>query len=157
MKYDPLYVAYLIYFNRDRDFFECHEVLEELWLARNREPLYKGLLQVAVGLFHFRRGNIKGSYKMLQSAADKLRSYPDDSLGIDLGKVKEDVKQMVGKLDPHSGEPTPYYDITIQIIDSKLERAVNLASSELMPNIPIQIHPKRGEKHALRDQKFNDK
>lgn len=153
MKYDPLYIAYLIFFNRDRDYFECHEVLEELWLARNREPLYKGLLQVAVGLFHFRRGNIKGSHKMLQSAADKLQDYADDSLGINLGRLKDDIRQLVDKLDLYSTEPIQYYDFTIQIIDSELERAVDIASSELMPNIPIQFHPQRGEKHALRDQK----
>lgn len=157
MKYDPLYVAYLIYFNRDRDYFECHEVLEELWLAKNREPLYKGLLQVAVGLFHFRRGNIRGSLKMLQSAADKLQNYQDDSLGINLAGLKEDLRQLIGRLDPDSAEPVPYYDLTIQIIDSELGRAVDIASSELTPNIPIQIHPKRGEKHALREQKLNDK
>lgn len=153
MKYDPLYIAYLVFFNRDRDYFECHEVLEELWLARNREPLYKGLLQVAVGLFHFRRGNIKGSHKMLQSAADKLQDYADDSLGINLARLKEDIRQLVAKLDSYQAEPIPYYDFTIQIIDSELGRAVEIASSELMPNIPIQIHPQRGEKHALRDQK----
>lgn len=41
--YEPLYIDYLIYFNRDQDYFECHEVLEELWLECDRDPLYKGL------------------------------------------------------------------------------------------------------------------
>ncbi|GJM74097.1 hypothetical protein HMSSN036_63130 [Paenibacillus macerans] len=63
MSYEPLYVAYLVYFNRDRDYFECHEVLEELWLERDHDPLYKGLLQVAVGLFHARSGNVSGGRK----------------------------------------------------------------------------------------------
>ena len=40
MSYEPLYVAYLVYFNRDRDYFECHEVLEELWLERERDRRY---------------------------------------------------------------------------------------------------------------------
>ncbi|USB32214.1 DUF309 domain-containing protein [Paenibacillus sp. YPG26] len=153
MKYDPLYIAYLIYFNRDRDYFECHEVLEELWLVQKRDPLYKGLLQVAVGLFHFRRGNIKGSCKMLQSALDKLQNYADNSLGINLAKLKEDTRQLADKLERYSDKPVQYHDLTIQIIDPELGRAVESASLELMPNIPIQIHPQRGEKHALRDQK----
>ncbi|WP_313639078.1 DUF309 domain-containing protein, partial [Paenibacillus sp.] len=38
MAYEPLYLEYLVYFNRDRDYFECHEVLEELWLAQKRDP-----------------------------------------------------------------------------------------------------------------------
>ena len=60
MKNEPLYLAFLVYFNRDRDYFECHEVMEELWLAQESDPLYKGLLQIAVGLFHFRYGNVIG-------------------------------------------------------------------------------------------------
>ena len=39
MSYEPLYVAYLVYFNRDQDYFECHEVLEELWLPASRTLL----------------------------------------------------------------------------------------------------------------------
>ncbi|MNR08133.1 hypothetical protein D3C85_1242770 [compost metagenome] len=90
---------------------------------------------------------------MLQSPADKLQDYADDSLGINLARLKEDIRQLVDKLDSYQAEPIPYYDFTIQIIDSELGRAVEIASLELMPNIPIQIHPQRGEKHALRDQK----
>lgn len=151
MKYDPLYIAYLIYFNRDRDYFECHEVLEELWLAKGRESLYKGLLQVAVGLFHFRRGNIKGSCKMLASAADKLLGYPDDSLGIRLDQLREESRLLADKLAV-STAPPEYYDLTIEIIDPELMIAVRDAASEIQRNEPIQIHPQRGEKHALRDQ-----
>ncbi|GIP21249.1 DUF309 domain-containing protein [Paenibacillus sp. J22TS3] len=155
MKYDPLYLAYLIYFNRDRDYFECHEVLEELWLAQGREPLYKGLLQVAVGMFHFRRGNFKGSSKMLVSAVDKLEAYGDECLGINLGRLRREIQQLSEKLA--GPVPPAYADLTIEIIDDELLRAVETASSEIRPNEPIQIHPQRGEKHALREKRMLDK
>ena len=96
--YEPLYVDYLIYFNRDQDYFECHEVLEELWLERDRDPLYKGLLQIAVGLYHYRNGNLRGGLLMLQSSLDLLAPYPESMLGIQLEALKEDVSGLVREL-----------------------------------------------------------
>lgn len=148
--YDPLYVAYLIYFNRDRDYFECHEVLEELWLACGSDPLYKGLLQVAVGLFHFRSGNLRGSRKMLESALDKLAPYPDDSLGIDLGRLKAETELYARKLAAFDRTPFAFYDLTIVITDPRLAELTQAVSAELKPNVPVQTKRQRGPKHELR-------
>ena len=52
-------------FQIDRDYYECHEVMEELWLEEGGDPFHQGLLQVAVGLFHFRRENINGARKLV--------------------------------------------------------------------------------------------
>jgi uncharacterized protein len=150
MSYDPLYLDYLIYFNRDRDYFECHEVMEELWLSRASDPLYKGLLQVAVGLFHSRSGNAAGSLKMLKSAASRLASYPDDSLGIHLGKLKQEVVSYIEQLNEFSGNSFPHYDLTIEIADEGLRQAVEKRSGELKPNVPLQLKRQRGPKHELR-------
>ncbi|MBP2001267.1 putative metal-dependent hydrolase [Paenibacillus shirakamiensis] len=152
MSYDPLFVAYLIYFNRDQDYFECHEVLEELWLKENRNPLIKGLLQVAVGMFHFRRHNLSGSRKMLRSAAEKLAHYPGDSLGINLGKLRDEVYVLITALESQPESPIPYYDIQIEMIDIHLQQAVARSDKACPPHLPLQIHPQRGDKHALRDQ-----
>ena len=89
-KYDPLYVAFLWHFNGDRDYFECHELLEDLWLQENHDLLYQGLLQVAVGLYHHRNGNLGGAVKLLRQALTKLDLYPADPLGIDLGTLREE-------------------------------------------------------------------
>ncbi|WP_223069634.1 DUF309 domain-containing protein [Paenibacillus caui] len=150
MTFDPLLVAFLIYFNRDRDYFECHEAMEELWLSKGSEPLYKGLLQVAVGLFHFRAGNVVGSLKMLRSAADKLAPYPSDSLGIDFERLKREVIQYVKQLEQHCEEPFPYYDLSIHIVDPRLAEAVEEASALIKPNVPLQLRRQRGPKHELR-------
>jgi predicted metal-dependent hydrolase len=42
-------------FNRG-DWFECHETLEELWVGSQGEmrDFYKGVLQISVGLHHWR-------------------------------------------------------------------------------------------------------
>lgn len=143
MAYDPLYVAYLVYFNRDRDYFECHEVLEELWLATERNPLYKGLLQVAVGLYHFRDGNIRGAMLMLESAEARLREYPSVTLGIKLEALLQEVRVYIGKLSDFAVEPFDYYDLTIRIVDEDLRAAVISAGAELKPNLPQRRGPRR--------------
>ncbi|WP_334073326.1 MULTISPECIES: DUF309 domain-containing protein [Paenibacillus] len=152
MSYDPLYLAYLVYFNRDRDYFECHEVLEELWLKMDREPLYKGLLQVAVGLYHFRNGNVTGGRKMLRSAAERLEVYPEDSLGIDLGRLRDEAAEYANCLDAYEMEPFPFYDLDIVIIDPRLSTEVSRTASGLQPNVPQRRGPQRGAKHEAREQ-----
>ncbi|MCY9664143.1 DUF309 domain-containing protein [Paenibacillus alginolyticus] len=118
--YDRLYVAYLYYFNDQRDYFECHEVMEELWLEEGRSPLYQGLLQVAVGLYHHANGNVSGSIKLFSAGLDKLAPYPADTLGIDLERLIRDSGEYLNKLMRVEQEPFAPYDLTIQILDDEL-------------------------------------
>ncbi|WHX50883.1 DUF309 domain-containing protein [Paenibacillus woosongensis] len=150
--YDPLYVAFLIYFNRDQDYFECHEVMEELWLKQDKDPLYKGLLQVAVGLYHFRNGNVTGGRKMMESAAQRLTPYPPDSLGINLAKLLDETRAYAAQLAEYEQSPFSYYDLTIEIQDEHLSELVKQALSAVTPNIPQRRGPQRGAKHDLRMQ-----
>ncbi|CAH1215057.1 DUF309 domain-containing protein [Paenibacillus sp. JJ-223] len=142
--YEPLYIDYLIYFNRDQDYFECHEALEELWLEKDRDALYKGLLQVAVGLYHFRNGNLRGGRMMLQSALQLLQPYPDDARGIDLGRLVEDVRELAEELSGRHAEPVPYRDLVIHIQDEALMQAIRQRSSQLKANVPQRRSPTRG-------------
>lgn len=142
--YEPLYIDYLIYFNRDQDYFECHEVLEELWLERDRDSLYKGLLQIAVGLYHFRNGNLRGGIMMLQSSVDLLEPYPDTTLGIDLGMLVQEVKGIVKQLSEPDAQSVTYRDLSIRIVDEALEQEILRRSLELKPNIPQRRSPTRG-------------
>ena len=45
---------------------------------------YKGLIQVAAGCLHYRRGNRRGTLNKWRSGADYLRPYLPAHLGIDL-------------------------------------------------------------------------
>ncbi|MDU2242934.1 MAG: DUF309 domain-containing protein [Paenibacillus sp.] len=157
MSYEPLFVAYLVYFNRDRDYFECHEVLEELWLERGHDPLYKGLLQIAVGLFHARRGNLSGGRKMLLSALERLSPYPELTLGIDLGKLRRETDEYVRAMADGENQAFAYYDLTIHLLDPVLIRAVEASSDKIAPNIPQRRTPQRGAKHEERQQKLDQR
>ncbi|NEW08702.1 DUF309 domain-containing protein [Paenibacillus sp. SYP-B3998] len=131
--YDRLYVAYLYYFNVARDYFECHEVMEELWLEEGRSPLYQGLLQVAVGLYHHANGNVSGSIKLFSAGLDKLERYPDEVLGIDLGKLRLDSRNYLGKLILIEDEPFDPYDLNIVLLDELLAEKLE----EVKRNPPV--------------------
>jgi len=122
MIYDPLYIQFLYHFNIDRDYFECHEVMEELWMEENRSPLYQGLLQVAVGLYHARNNNTGGAIKLFSQALSKLELYPDHKLGIDMQLLLRESREYVIQLQQHepTGPPFKYYDLNIVVHDDLL-------------------------------------
>ncbi len=70
-------------------FFECHEVLEEIWLEETEEekPFYQGIIQVAAGFHHYLNGNLAGTSSLLRQSVEKLRHIPPDSHGLDLGAL----------------------------------------------------------------------
>ena len=82
--YDPRYLAGILLFNA-RDFFEAHDVWEELWAdCRGPEPrFYQGLIQAAVGLFHFGGGNVRGAAKLYRSSRAYMGPYGSPYLGLD--------------------------------------------------------------------------
>jgi uncharacterized protein len=68
------------------EFFECHEVLEELW---RDEPgpireLYQGILQVGVGFYHLGRANHRGAVNLLGYGIARLERVPPDAQGLDV-------------------------------------------------------------------------
>jgi predicted metal-dependent hydrolase len=94
---DPRFNEGIEYFNK-RDFFEAHEVWEELWLSTfddSREFL-QALIQWALSLYHFSKGNMRGARSLFESGSKLMGSYPADYQGID---VKNLEKQMEGCLE----------------------------------------------------------
>jgi uncharacterized protein len=86
--YDPRYLQGIEHFNVC-DFFEAHEVWEELW-TDYRGPdrkFYQGLIQVAVCLHHFGNGNTRGAKKLYVSSVGYLQEYHPHHLGLDLAKL----------------------------------------------------------------------
>lgn len=53
VNYPQAYIEYLEYYHGARDYFECHEVLEEYWKENPSSPLsaaWVGLIQLAVAM-----------------------------------------------------------------------------------------------------------
>ena len=86
--YDPRYLAGIEHFNKC-DFFEAHEVWEELWADYSgpSRKFYQGLIQVAVCLHHFGNGNIRGAKKLYFGCRGYLEPYLPQHEGLDLAKL----------------------------------------------------------------------
>ncbi|MCS6802347.1 MAG: DUF309 domain-containing protein [Chloroflexota bacterium] len=72
------------------DYFACHETLEELWREERGavRRVYQGLLHIAVGFYHLRRGNRHGALTKLRSGLDYLAPFPARCHEIDLEKLR---------------------------------------------------------------------
>ena len=87
-QYDPRYLEGIEHFNKC-DFFEAHEVWEELWTEYQgpSRKFYQGLIQVAVCLHHFGNGNTRGAIKLYHSSRAYLDSYRPVHEGLDVDKL----------------------------------------------------------------------
>jgi hypothetical protein len=67
------------------EYFECHEILEDIWRA---EPdpiraLYQGILQIGVAFHHLHRRNWRGAVKLLDGGIDKVSRFLPCCMGVD--------------------------------------------------------------------------
>ncbi len=91
-EYDPRYLAGIVLFNRG-DFFEAHEVWEELWIdmAGPEKQFFQGLIQAAVALCHFCNGNLAGARKVYLSSRDYMQKYTPELHGLDIEQFWQDM------------------------------------------------------------------
>lgn len=88
----PLVLRGLQEFNRG-EYYECHETLEEAWMAETRpiRDLYRVILQVSVAYYHILRGNYNGAHKMFLRAVQWFAPLPDQCMGVDVAALRADV------------------------------------------------------------------
>ena len=114
--YSPLYLRGIEYFNAC-DFFESHEVWEELWSDYQgpSRKFYQGLIQAAVALHHFGNGNIRGARKLYYSTRSYLEPYRPRHIGLDLEKFLQEFEQCFGEVIA-SQEEFPNIEIVPDLI-----------------------------------------
>ncbi len=85
-----LYEKGIDLFNRG-EYFECHEVWEEVWKRSSGEEklFYQGIIQAAVALLHAERGNLAGAASQFRKAREKLDSLPPAYGGIAVGELRD--------------------------------------------------------------------
>jgi hypothetical protein len=73
----------------EREFFECHEVLEIVWTPERgpRRLFLQALIHLAVGFHHYKRGNRKGAVRQLRKGLKKLAGYLPACEGIETARL----------------------------------------------------------------------
>ncbi|WP_276352698.1 DUF309 domain-containing protein [Cohnella caldifontis] len=121
---DERYVRFAAHFNGDRDYFECHELMEELWLEEGRHPLLQGLLQAAVGLYHWNNGNRGGAVKLMEQALRKLEGYAGQVLGLDLDALRRDLIRSLERLKEFP-DSAPFEPFLLNVTDAELAALIH--------------------------------
>ena len=93
-------------FNR-AEFFQAHEVLEDIWRAAPAEEkkFLQGLVQVAVAFHHYSTGNFVGMRSVMERAMRNLTGHPQHTEGIQLAPLMRSLVQWREAMD--SGQPHP--------------------------------------------------
>ena len=96
MSVDPRFRKGLDLFN-EGEFFECHDVIEELWLETPPEDkwrdLYKGVIQAAAAIYQYDRGIPSGAKGLLQTSLGYLKKYEPFALGLNVSKMVRDMEK----------------------------------------------------------------
>ncbi|HZG60359.1 MAG TPA: DUF309 domain-containing protein [Anoxybacillus sp.] len=154
--YPKAYIDFLLHFHTDRDYFECHEILEEHWkkeTSENRQQVWVALIQIAVALYHHRRQNWKGAERMMQKALLLTHQEQEavEKLGLDFPKLMQQLKKRLRDIEHR----LPYESMNLPIKDATL--------FEMCQNLCKQLQLQWGKesdlsneyllhKHKLRDR-----
>ena len=145
----PLYVDFYAYFNGNQDYFECHEVLEEYWkevAPGDKEHVLVGLVQLATGMYHWRRNNFQGAAKILTKAIHNITRNNQSIFlkPVNLPLLEKKILDAISQVAQHQ----PFHSFKIDIIDCELKKLVDRRIIE---------QPKSDDhfllhKHRLRDR-----
>jgi predicted metal-dependent hydrolase len=115
-EYPALYLEGIEHFNVC-DFYESHEVWEELWTDYQgpSRKFYQGLIQAAVALHHFGNGNIRGARKLYYSTRSYLEPYRPLHMGLDLEAFLNQFEQCFAAVTA-SQEEFPHIEIEPDLI-----------------------------------------
>ena len=113
----------------EEEFFECHDVLEELWsetVGKERKFL-QGLIQASIALFHFGNENFGGAKKLYLSAVKNLDLHGDEFMGIKLGEFLQDFQRCFQELLDNTED----YPTTVAIRDELVPK-IRYVTQELI-------------------------
>lgn len=90
---DPRIADGIRLFN-EREFFECHDVFEEVWseIVGPDKTFFQGLIHAAVCLHHFEEGNLGGARKMYGTCTAYLQTFEPAFCGVDVSRLLTDLE-----------------------------------------------------------------
>ena len=147
--FHPLFVDYCAYFNGNEDYFECHEVLEEYWkeiAPKEKEHVLVGYIQIATGLYHWRRGNSVGAYRILNKAR-KIIMHNSKSIFTEFIALDELLVQIDNALVQINADKS-FSSFLFPLTNLELKSLV----SERIKQLPHENSAYIINKHMLRDR-----
>jgi uncharacterized protein len=128
--YDFRYLGGIHFFN-ERDFFEAHEVWESIWMHSSapERKFYQGLIQVAVALYHFNNGNLRGAIKLYHSSRKYLEAFQPAFLGLDLAGFQAQMDRCFAEMLAH-----PNGDHAVELQDEEIPTIVLDPAPEQWPD-----------------------
>ncbi len=147
--YPVPYLEFLAHFHIDHDYFECHELLEEHWKKTDgtRDSVWVGLIQSAVFLYHYRRGNLNGALRMAQKAINCFYQKPAAlvRLGIDPDKLITVIERSLRQMQ----NGVSFKPIEIPFLDEQLKKELTQFAETFQPETNEYF---LSHKHKLRDR-----
>ena len=106
LEMDELLRRGILLFN-NREFFQCHEVLEEAWAPKRgpRRVFLQALIHVAVGFYHCQRGNPDGASRQLRKALRKLDAYLPSCEGVDAARLYLEARGVLATIEAGAAAP----------------------------------------------------
>ena len=115
-EYPPLYLRGIEYFN-ECEFFEAHEVWEDLWSEdqSSSRKFLQGLIQAAVALHHFGNGNTRGARKLYHSSSRYLAEFRPLHMGLDVERFLDEMTRCFADVIA-SDEEIPKVAVSAELI-----------------------------------------
>jgi uncharacterized protein len=109
--YPREYLEGIAHFNAGR-YYEAHEIWEEIWLrsAGETKLFYQMLIQAAVGLYHCRRGNARGTWALYERTCDKLQKLPPLFMSLDVAEFARQWQEFFAETGERRTEAVPSID-----------------------------------------------
>jgi hypothetical protein len=84
-----------------REYFQCHEVLEEVWheAAEEDKAFFEGLIRLATGLhLRFNRRAPQGAINLLTQGLMRIENYRPTHYSIDVARLYDEIDAHVSTL-----------------------------------------------------------
>ena len=119
--YPSEYIDFLAHYHGDRDYFECHELLEDYWKktdSRNKDSIWVGFILLSVSAYHHRRSNFNGAERTLMKA---LKIFELQAVSLTkLGLNKVDFSHLLNRQISALQNGESYRSISLPLCDPVL-------------------------------------
>jgi predicted metal-dependent hydrolase len=154
--YPHQYTEFLAEYHGSRDFFECHEIMEQYWKQQTdsrHEGCWLVFVRIAVACYHARRGNWPGARKLMAKAAEEVDALKMSELGLDGNELARMLRQTSEQW--LTADDPVYHDHDLPITDPRLIREacrLCLDRGWQWGMLSAQADPFIVHKHLLRDR-----